>query len=121
MNGLEFHHTLFSRAAWNSNEDTRKLRVAPGLIVPLKSLVHAELHQKIEQVPLPDHHMAQRIRREYYPEKDDYIGSLRNFQEAVGVAMDNPYVSDVAFSLGGLIIASMEAQIPYIQWSERGY
>lgn len=116
---LQRHHLLFSRAAWNSSEDGRRLRAMPEMAHFLKPAIHQALHQKIEQIPLPDYHMMQRIKREFYPEKNDTVGTIRNFQEAVGMAMDNPYASDVAFSLGGLIIASMEAQIPYIEESER--
>jgi hypothetical protein len=112
------HHVLFERYLWTTSKELNKLRSTKELIPRIGLVAHRGLHSAIEQVPIPDHHMLRRMNREFYPEKNDTIGSIRNLQESVGIAMDNPYVSDLAVQVGLLIMGSLELQIPFI---EQGY
>jgi len=118
MTSSNSHHVLFERVLWTSNKELNRLRSTSELIPKIGVVAHKGLHRAIEQVPPPDHHMLRRINREFYPAKKDTIGTIRNLQESVGLAMDNPYVSDLACSLGLLIMGALELQIPFI---EQGY
>jgi hypothetical protein len=115
---IQKHHILFTRYLWTSSEELKRLRATRELIVPLYIHEHKLLHREIEQVPVPDHHMIKRINAEFYPAKNDPIQTIRNLEESIEVSLDNPYVSELAFRMGHLIIDSLEAQVPFI---ERGY
>ena len=109
------HHVLFPRYIFTSSPDLKKLRGTKELIVPIAVGEHKLLHREIEQVPAPDHHMVKRIAKEFYPERNDPIATIRNLEHAVDLAMTNRYTSDLAVRLGLLIMSSLEAQIPFIE------
>ena len=112
---FERHHLLFNRYAWSSTAEHNRLRSTKELIVPIKTMVHRGLHRAIEQVPLPDHHMIKRINAEFYPVRNDPIGTLHNLQEAVDLAITNPYTSDLSRRLGLLIVDSLQYQVRFIE------
>lgn len=116
---MEKHHILFPRIYWQSDERAKKLRANSGLIAVMDSVEHAQLHSSLELVPIPDYHMLRRLQRDFDPGRDP-IESINNLKIAVSEAMSNPRASEVSFSLGQLIIDSLDIQIPFIERGIRG-
>ncbi len=112
------HHTLFERVLWTANPELKRLRNTPELIPKMDVNAHRSLHRAVELVPAPDHHMIDRINKEFYPARKDTVGTIKNLQEAVRLAMGHEMVQDIAFGVGQLIIDSLQLQIGFIELSE---
>ena len=109
------HHVLFPRALWTASVETRKLRQVKELIPVIGIVAHRGLHREVEIVPTPDYHMVNRIVREFYPVRNDTLGTIDNLIQAVGMSFEEPRCSNIAKGLGSVLMASLEAQKLHIQ------
>ena len=66
-------------------------------------------------MPTPDYHMVNRIVREFYPVRNDTLGTIDNLIQAVRLSFEEPRCSDIAKGLGSVLMASLEAQKVHIQ------
>ena len=115
------HHILFNRFLWESSADLKRLRTTKELIVPLRITPHKSLHRAIEQVVVPDYHMVKRINKEFYPVKNDPLGTLDNLVQAVDMSLESTYASYTAISVGKLMMNGLMLQRPFIEDAVCGY
>lgn len=111
--GTVWHHLLFTRKTWESQEPTRRIRNNPWLIAPLNSDWH--IHNEIKTVPLLDHHTAKTVERYYVPIQDDYIGSVFSLMRCIDKAIRTPLTGQVERSLGELTMHALELQVPFLK------
>ncbi len=109
------HHILFERVLWQASDPNRKLRGQPGLRVPMDTSVEAALHADVATVPPPNDALGRSMLSLYRDTPDDHIGSIYNLITATDEAMRRPQVHCIERQLAELIIASLEAQIPYVK------
>lgn len=109
------HHILFEARNWAAHQPNRTLRQKPGLIVDLDRDAHEELHREVATVVAPSHRMGMAVLSLYRDNPDDNIRSMENLMFAIDRATKHPRVRPIERQIGGLIIASVEAQLPFIR------
>lgn len=111
MDNKRRHHTLFTRATWDSQESTRLLRRLPQLIIPMHDEEHKALHDSIVTVPLLDHRTARNVYNEFQPVQGNIIGSLNILMRVI----HEESRGRVERELGAVVIHALELQIPFIR------
>ncbi len=110
------HHILFSRKLWDATPNTYQLRNNSGLIVPMELGAHAALHREVTIVPVLDHYAAQVAlngMRRAHPH--DPLEAMDDFMLAVEAAGKHRYSNELDRQLGQLVIATLDAQRPFIR------
>lgn len=109
------HHVLFERRLWESNQPNKELRGKHGLIVNLDRDAHEELHRNVAMVPPFNYVFGRQVLNLYRDNPDDHIRSIHNLMRSTQEAMKHPRMSDLERSLGGLVMQSLELQLPFIR------
>lgn len=108
------HHVLFSRKLWESTPNTYALRQEKGLIVPMELGAHAALHREVTIVPVPDHYTAMFATRALQRQANP-LRQIDRFMQVIEQAGKNKNAKPLDRQLGQLVIASIEAQLPFIR------
>lgn len=108
------HHVLFSRKTWESTPNTYALRQERGLIVPMELAAHAALHREVTVVPVPDHYTAMFAVRALQHQANP-MRQIDRFMQVIEQAGQNKNARPLDRQLGQLVIASIEAQLPFIR------
>jgi len=109
------HHILFSRKLWDATPNTHALRHECGLIVPMELGAHAALHREVTIVPVLDHYSAQVAlngMRRAHPH--DPLKAMDSLMFGIEAAGKHRYSNTLDRQLGQLVIATVEAQRPFI-------
>jgi len=109
------HHVLFEARNWTAHKPNKTLREKPGLIIPLDWDSHEALHREIGTVATPSHRFGQAVLSLYRDNPDNHLRSVDNLLHAVDEASKHPRIRPIEYQLGQLIIASVEAQMPFIR------
>lgn len=110
-----FHHGLHTRATYDSQESTKRLRANPWLIMPLDEQTHRELHREIPTIPLLSPQMGMLVLREFEPVQGNYVASMYALMGTIGEAIKHPRAKPIEKAIGELTIDALELQIPYMQ------
>ena len=110
-----FHHTLFTKATWESQASTRSLRNNQWLIMPLEEQTHRELQTDIPTVPVLSFNSGQNVLKNFRPVAGNYIASLFALIEAITDSNRHPKATPIEKQLGALTINALELQLPYLQ------
>lgn len=114
------HHVLFPKAIHEATEVGSELRSTRLLIPTMDADIHADLHNEVQIVPVLNHHMASRVL--YLMQgsvANTSIQAMNEYMYAVEEAMNHPKTNDLDKRLGGLVIDSIDRQIPFIENSNR--
>lgn len=109
------HHLLYSARIWKSQEPTAKLRSTPQLVIPIAADAHKEIHREIAIVPVLDHFTAERVLKNFYPVRNDYIASANELMFSIDEAIRSPKAREIEVALGQLVIHAIELQLPIIK------
>ncbi|UOF78002.1 hypothetical protein [Caudoviricetes sp.] len=113
--GKRGHHVLFEARNWTAHKPNKELREKPGLIIPIDWEAHEALHREVGTVATPSHRFGQAVLALYKDNPDNHFRSLDNLMFAVNEASRHPRIRPIEYQLGQLIIASVEAQVPFIR------
>jgi hypothetical protein len=108
------HHVLYEKNNWQGPQN-RILRSKPGLIIPLYLDCHSALHKEVENIVTPSYRMGSFILANYRDNPDDHLRSVDNLMGAIDLSLHHPRVRPIERQIGELMIASIEAQLPFIR------
>lgn len=112
---IDRHHILHERTIWTANKTAKKLRQTHELIPEIDRHAHVDLHEASPIVPILGHHALMRIGHAFDVVPGDTLGSLDNLMLAVEkTIIRDTRVHWVERQLGGLVLASLETQKPYL-------
>lgn len=110
----EEHHLLHDRVSWESRDTGKLIRRNRGLIVPLESDNHAELHRQTPVVPLLGYHALYRVAREYRSSGNNYLKNIELLQFAIEEAGSSPKSHEVERQVGQLAIHVLDLEKPFV-------
>lgn len=108
------HHVLFYKAQHRAMEDTKVLCENKWLKPRIDTDVHTILHNEVVMVPVPDMHMAQRVRRDFEPVPGDYLASIDAYCFAIQEAQRCAKAGELERRIGDLVIMAVQMQKPFI-------
>ena len=111
------HHTQFYKAIHESQNDLRRLRRDPRLIVSIETGAHNELHRNVAMVPPLPMHMAGRALANFweYGDAGDPIDNLQNYMRSIEKAAKHPKAKELEKTIAETAVWACEMQIPWIQ------
>lgn len=109
------HHILFPRKLHESHPDTRSLRREQLLIPNLQIIGHTALHGAVGIVPPLDRFTAGRVRRDFYPVRDNHVASMEELMRAIDIASKHPKTQEVERMNAQVAIFAIEQQIPFVR------
>jgi len=109
------HHVLYEARNWVAHNPNKELRQKPGLIVPIDHKPHDELHREVSTIVAPSHRFGSAILSLYRDDPDDHLRSINNLMFAIQEAGLHPRIRPIEYQIGQLMIASIEAQLPFIR------
>jgi hypothetical protein len=111
----EDHHLLHDRVSWESRDTGKIIRRNRGLIVPLESENHAELHRQTPVVPLLGYHALYRVARDYQTDGNNYLHNIELLQFAIEQAGKSPKAHEVERQIGKLAIYVLDLEKPFVE------
>lgn len=119
----EDHHLLHDRVSWESRDTGKLIRRNRGLIVPLESDNHAELHRQTPVVPLLGYHALYRVARDFQAHGNNYLENINLLQFAIQEAGKSPKAHYVERQIGELACHVLDLEKPFVaeEYSGRLY
>ena len=114
------HHVLFPKAIHESTKYGNELRNLPHMVPVMDVDIHQDLHKNIAMVPPLNYYIGNRV---LYlmrgSDANNSVDAIHDYMSAVDEAIRHPKAGDLEKRLGGLVIDTMQEQIPFIENSNR--
>ena len=109
------HHILFPRKLHDAHPDTKALRREQLLIPNMAVIGHTALHAEVAIVPPLDRFTAGRVRRDFYPVRDNHIATIEELMRSIEIASKHPKTRSIEVENAQVAIHAIELQIPFIR------
>ena len=111
---IDRHHVIFERVPWQSRKESKYIREASGLLVPMERDIHDELHRNCPPIPMLGYQVLMRTLSRFEPTSDS-LECMGRLQYAIEHAADNKKAKPLERELCSLAVRSIDLQKPFVK------